>query len=163
MPRSIEQGSLMLPKPAPTDTKTLAKLIRQRYELVQEIHQLSFAHPDMTSADQISVTLSILSRKEAMLDQLRSLHTQLASFQTEEAELRNWSHPEERKRCQQLAQQTDVLLREIIELDQRNLDSMQQRREAVAAQLIHGQDSRSAEHAYTAISLIEKSQLDISE
>lgn len=149
--------------PSPADTKRLAELIKQRYELVKEIHLLTTAHSDMASAEEVSLTLGVLSRKEAMLDHLRQLHTQLAGFQTEEPDRRSWGCPEERQRCQQMASHSEDLLREIMELDQRNIAAMQQRREAIAAQLMYGQDSRSAEQAYTAVSQLEQGMLDISE
>jgi hypothetical protein len=149
--------------PALADTQRLAELINQRYQLVQEIHHLTTAHPDMASIEDVSLTLGVLSRKESMLDQLRQLHTQLASFQTQDPDRRSWICPEERQRCQQMANQTDNLLREIMELDQRNISSMQQRREAIAAQLMYGQDSSSAEQAYMAASQLEQGMLDIFE
>jgi hypothetical protein len=149
--------------PAPSDTHRLAELIVQRHELVQKIHQLTVAHADMASADEASMTLGVLSRKETMLDQLTHLHSLLTPFHSQDPELRTWISLEERQRCQEIANRTDILLREIMELDQRNIDSMQQRREAIAAQLLYGQDSRCAEQAYTAASQLEEGLLDISE
>lgn len=146
-----------------TDTRRLSALIRKRFELVREIHLLTVAHPDLSSIEDVSVTLSLLSRKETIIDQLARVHSELLPFQAQDPDSRLWNSPSERQQCGELARQTEHLLQEIMTLDERNLHFMQHRRDAVAAQLSQGRDSQAAQRAYTAEDRLEQSTLDITD
>jgi len=144
-------------------TERLRDLISERFEVVQSLYALTQAHAAATSSDDLAATLSILARKETLVDRLRQIHTDWEVYQDEAPESRVWRDPELRQQTQRLADLTDDTLRKILDLDGQTLRSMQNHRDAIAAQLNHGNDSLSAQQAYSAEQNLAQGMLDISD
>lgn len=144
-------------------TERLHELISERFEVVQNLYALTQAHAAALSGDELAVTMSILARKECLVDRLRQIHGSLEAYQNEPSESRSWQDDDHRQHTRRLADQSDDMLRKILELDGQTLRTMQDQRDAVAAQLRHGHDSTSAQEAYSAEQNLGQGLLDISE
>jgi hypothetical protein len=144
-------------------TERLHELISERFEVVQNLYDLTQAHAAALSGDELAVTMSILARKECLVDRLRQIHGSLETYQNESPESRSWQDDDHRQQTRRLADQSDDMLRKILELDGQTLRTMQDQRDAVAAQLRHGHDSTSAQEAYSAEQNLGQGLLDISE
>ncbi len=146
-----------------TPTDQLSSLISERYEIVNSLLNLTLGQSEASLGEDLAVTMSLLARRESLVDRLRQIHSQLSDFQDETPESRVWSFPNQREQCQQLLDQSDEMLRKILELDEQTLRSLQNRREAVAAQLYCGQDSISVQKAYSTQQILSESLLDVTD
>lgn len=144
-------------------TSHLFALIERRYELIRDLVMLTDTQALVAISEDVSTTLGILARKDTLIDQLRDIQTQLQPYHGEDPELRVWRCAEDRKRCKDLAEQSEQLLKEVIELDEKTIESMQRGRDAISAQLQYVQDSLSAQQAYNAEQQLAESVLDVAE
>lgn len=142
-------------------TQRLLSLIESRHRLVTDLLTLTASQGQVSFTEELPAILGLLARKEGLVDELHQLQSELSVYAYDEPEDRVWDSVQQRTRCQQLADTTEQLLKKILELDAGTLDSMHQHRDAIAAQLQHGQDSTLAESAYTAGSQLAESLLDI--
>jgi|694.fasta_scaffold01378_8 hypothetical protein len=142
-------------------TQRLLSLIESRHRLVTDLLTLTASQGQVSFTEEMPAILGLLARKEGLVDELQQLQSELSVYAYDEPEDRVWDSVQQRTRCQQLADTTEQLLKKILELDSATLDSMHQHRDAIAAQLQHGQDSTLAESAYTAGSQLAESLLDI--
>ncbi|MBX3423020.1 MAG: hypothetical protein KF752_15805 [Pirellulaceae bacterium] len=144
-------------------TQRLWELVQQRLTIAQDLLTVTQAQSQSHSGQELSATLRLLAQKESLIDQLLRLDDQLHIYRQDDPQHRVWANPQLRQSCDQLLQQTNQRLKEVLELDGQTLQWMSQQRDALAAQLKHGQDTRLAEHAYSTADLLAHSTLDIAD
>lgn len=146
-----------------SNTDRLNELIVERYEVVRNLLSLTEAHASAACKQDLTVTMSILSRKDSLIDRLGQLQKDFELYRCQPPESRVWRDDFVRLETQRMADQSDEILRKILELDGQTLRSMQDNRDAIAAQLHHESDSMSAQRAYGSEQLLTESVLDISD
>lgn len=142
-------------------TELLLQLMSERRNLLFDLKSLNQSQADSTQSGDINVTLGLLARKEALLDDLAIVRQKLQAYQNDEPEERTWESEVQRGRCKQLASEGDELLRLIVELEKTSLRELESKRDAVAAQLQNGKDSKLARYAYTAGEALNEGSLDL--
>ncbi len=147
----------------PNDTTRLLSLIERRYDLIRDLVVLTDTQALVSTSEDASTTLGILARKDTLIDQLRQINTHLEPYRGEDPNQRVWPSRQHRQRCQEIAEQSDQLLKEIIEMDEQTIQAMQRSRDAVSAQLRCVEDSLSAQRAYSAERQLSESVLDVSD
>jgi hypothetical protein len=143
-------------------TETLVDCMQERLELLEALRALADAQAAASEHPEIDTTLSLLARKQALLQELANIQEKLSPYMRDDPNQRLWSSSDRRQHCQQLADQGQHLLQATLQLEQHSLEKMTSRRDAVAAQLRDGQDSILAHTAYRADQLLGESILDIS-
>lgn len=144
-------------------TDKLFESMQLRLELAQSLVALSKAqHAAVTQADP-NVSISILGRKQTVLDSLLTLQDSLGPYFSDEPEARVWSSSERRQTCREMADSSSKLLAQAMQLEEKTICLVEEKRNAVAAQLQSGSDSVLASTAYQADLQLEGGQLDISD
>jgi len=144
-------------------TDKLFESMQLRMELAQSLLALAKAQHSAVAQEDPNVTVSILGRKQTVLDSLVSLQATLGPSFSDEPESRVWSSPERRQECRTLADSSSKLLAQAMQLEEKTISLVEEKRNAVAAQLQSGSDSVLASSAYQADLQLEEGQLDISD
>jgi anti-sigma factor ChrR (cupin superfamily) len=97
------------------------------------------------------------------LSELQALDRDLAPYQQQTPQSRQWSSPAERTRCQQQAARCEAVLREILLIEKQAEEQMTQQRDAVAQRLATFNQSAQAARAYIpAAAMPQTGMLDLS-
>ncbi len=142
-------------------TDFLLNCMQERCDLLEALKTLAESQAIAASHAEIDLTLGILGRKQALLEELADVQNKLKPYFNDDPEQRAWKSAEHRQRCRKLADQCQRLLQETMQLEHEALQEMTSRRDAVAAQLQDGKDSILAHTAYMADSFLGESALDI--
>jgi hypothetical protein len=143
-------------------TETLVGYMQERLELLEALRALADAQAAASEHPEIDTTLSLLARKQTLLQDLANIQVKLSPYMHDEPSQRLWSSASRRQYCQKLADQGQQLLQATLQVEQHSLEKMTSRRDAIAAQLRDGQDSILAHTAYMADQMLGESVLDIS-
>ena len=144
---------------AELSTDLLFELIESKMHLLMEMQAMSMTQSDFVAHHDMASLMTLLSRKQELMGALGKVQSELARFQDQDPEQRNWSPPARRKECQEMVSRCDRLLQELIVMEDRSLGSMNLQRESVAAQLQQNIDACAIQNAYHASDL-EGSSID---
>lgn len=142
-------------------TEFLLHCMQERCDLLEALKTLAESQAVAASHAEIDLTLGLLGRKQALLEELAGVQHKLKPYFSDDPEQRVWRSAEHRQLCRRLADQCQRLHQETMQLEHEALQEMTSRRDAVAAQLQDGKDSILAHTAYMADSFLGESALDI--
>lgn len=126
----------------------LAELIAQRHACLTQLHKLGVKQSELVASCEISSLLRLLSVKNQLIVALQSIEQQLAPFQSQNPETRQWSSPAARERCGRQIAECQVLLDQVMQMERDNEQKMTERRDLVANQLQAAQSATTARRAY---------------
>jgi hypothetical protein len=129
-------------------TESLFSLIESKLHLLTEMKHMSVSQSDLVAQHDMAGLMTLLSRKQDLMDSLRQVQESLAPFQTQDPESREWSSQDRRRSCQEMIAKCDELLQHLIVMENRSLDNMTIQREIVAAQLQQNINASTVQHAY---------------
>jgi uncharacterized protein YPO0396 len=129
-------------------TQRLFELIETKLHLLQEMQSMAVEQSDLVAQHDMSGLMSVLSRKQALMESLQTVQQDLQFFRDEDPESRIWESPEKRKRCQAMVSQCDQLISQLIVQENRSLDSMNLKRDSVLSQLQQNVAASQLQHAY---------------
>jgi hypothetical protein len=129
-------------------SESLVTLIESKLHLLTEMKQMSISQTDLVAQHDMTGLMTLLSRKQNLMDSLHQVQESLAPFQSQDPESRKWSSPDRRRSCQEMIAKCDELLQHLIVMENRSLDNMTVQREIVAAQLQQNIDASTVQHAY---------------
>jgi len=129
-------------------TSALASLIDSRLAVLVQLLALARRQAAVIAENDLTTLLTLLAGKQQLVTELQSLDRQLAPYQEQLPESRQWSSPAERTRCQQQAARCEAVLREILAIEKRAEEQMTQQRDAVAQRLATFDQSAQAARAY---------------
>ena len=129
-------------------TEQLARLIRGKLEIVEQIHRLTRRQRELVDDGEITDLLALLSGKQALIAQMQKNEKALDPFREEDPQSRHWTDPQERRKCAAQAKRCESLLAEILQLERESEQIMTERRDKVASQLADSHSAEEAAHAY---------------
>ena len=138
-------------------TDSLFELIESKLHVLVEMQAMSLAQADLVTQHDMTSLMTLLSRKQELMSALGSVQSELARFQDQDPELRVWSTPGRRKDCKDMVARCDQLLKELIVMEDRSLNSMNLQRESVGAQLQQNIDACTIQNAYHSSDVDESS------
>jgi hypothetical protein len=148
----------MSPSPAnPLPTERLYQLFETKLHLLQEMQQMAITQADLVAEHDMTALMSLLSRKQLLMESLQSLQPQFAVFQNDDPDARVWSSPARRAECQQMAKLCDGLIQQLIIQENRSLDGMNLKRDMVLSQLEQNAAASQVQQAYASM---ENSELE---
>ncbi len=125
--------------------------------------QLCRRQVELIESGDLSTLLKVLAAKQQLLSGLQEVERQLDPFRHEHPDQRKWSSAAERERCARLATESDRMLGEIFQVEQRSAGDLQQRRHDAAQRLQRLHTAHEARGAYlTQPTESHHSQLDLS-
>ena len=131
-------------------TEQLAQLIRQKREVLAQLHQVGSRQGELVASGDVGSLLKLLAAKQRLLAGLQVVEKQIEPFREEDPEQRVWASPTARAACAADAQACRTLLAEVMEMEKTHEEQMTQRRDEVAAQLQRVHTSHDARGAYQA-------------
>ena len=145
------------------DTNQLAQLLERRHACLSQVAYLSRRQIELIDGGDLGTLLKVLAGKQQLLGDLQTIERGLDPFRGQSPDERHWPDPTERERCARLAAESDRMLGEIFQLEQRSAGGLQQRRDAAAQRLQGLHTAQEARGAYLDEPLARTaSQLDLS-
>lgn len=130
------------------ETDQLAELLERRHACLSQVAYLSHRQIELIDGGDLGMLLKILAGKQQLLGDLQTIERGLDPFRHQQPEERHWADPATRERCARLASESDRLLGEIFQLEQRSAGGLQQRRDAAAERLQGLHSAQEARGAY---------------
>ncbi len=133
-----------------TDTDQLAQLLQQRHEHLSKVAYLSRRQLELIESGDLGTLLQILAGKQQLLTDLNTIERRLDPYRGQRPEDRQWSNQAARDVSARLAAESNLLLGEIFQLEQRSAGGLQRRRDEAADRLHGMHTAHEARGAYLA-------------
>lgn len=144
-----------------TDTQQLSALMERQWNVLSAMKMLAVQQADCLGADQVELLLSLIARKQPLIEEFLQIHSLLKPFQAQDPEQRAWSDPKDRARCRDLLEGCSKVHQEIVSLESQALGELELNRNAIAAQLQECRDATLASTAYLTDTILAESSLDL--
>lgn len=131
-----------------TPTETLARLVRQKRRLLEQLASLAQRQGESLSEGAAGELLRLLAAKEQLIAGLRMVERGLDAFREQDPDTRPWPSPAARAACAADADECNRLLAEIVAAEERHAGEATRRRDEIAAQLRIAQTAHAASAAY---------------
>ena len=129
-------------------TEKLYEVMESKLRLLTELHSLAIQQSDLVSGQELSELMSLLGRKQRLMDTLMEIQVDLVPYASEDPEERIWRSEERRRECQAVKTRCDRLVGELLVMENRAIDNMALQREVVASQLQQVTDASRLSRAY---------------
>lgn len=144
-----------------TDTQQLSALIERQLSVLSDLKMLAVQQTECLGTDHVERLLSLIARKQPLIEELLQIHTELKPFQDQDPDERRWSDSTARAHCRELSESCRKLHQEILRLESQALGELELNRNAIAAQLQDCRDATLASSAYLTDTILAESSLDL--
>ena len=144
-----------------TDTQQLSALMERQFNVLSALRMLAVQQAECLGADHVELLLSLIARKQPLIDEFLQIHTELKPFRDEDPAQRVWNSENTRVRCRELMDNCNKLHQEMVRLESHALAELELNRNAIAAQLQDCRDATLASSAYLTDSILAESSLDL--
>jgi hypothetical protein len=142
-------------------TDRLFALIERRLQTAEQLGTLSTATTDAAQADAPEALMSVLGKKQHLIECLLAIQEELKAFQADDPERRIWESQAKRQQCKDMVDRSGAILAEVMRQDEAHLQQATTQREAIAAQLQLGMNEKAARQAYSSTQNTPGRLLDI--
>ena len=144
-----------------TDTQQLSVLMERQWNVLSALRMLAVQQAECLGPDQVELLLSLIARKQPLIEEFLQIHSLLKPFQDQDPDQRLWSDTPSRTRCRELLEGCGKLHQEIVRLESQTLGELELNRNAIAAQLQDCRDATLASSAYLTDTILAESCLDL--
>jgi hypothetical protein len=144
-----------------TDTQQLSALMERQLNVLSALKMLAVQQVECLGADHVELLLSLIARKQPLVDEFLQIHALLKPFQDQDPDDRRWGDKAARTRCRELSESCSKLHQEILRLESQALGELELNRNAIAAQLQDCRDATLASSAYLTDTILAESSLDL--
>ncbi len=130
------------------DTKQLAALIDKRHRCFSGLLELSTMQSELIAKGDMPALFRTFTAKNQWVVGLQAIERELAPYQQQDPESRDWASPKEREQCAAQAAECKKLLDRLMQLEMANEKAMTERRDDVATRLKTAQSAGAARTAY---------------
>ena len=131
-------------------TEQLAALINQKHEVLVQLRAVGVRQTGLVASGEVAALLKLLAAKQHLITRLQELERELKPFYAGDPDKRVWRSPDDRARCAKQADDCNVLLEEIVQLEKLGTDKMNERKNEVAQQLNQVHAASHVRNAYQA-------------
>src|SRR6476660_760027 len=131
-------------------TEHLAALIAQKHEVLVQLRAVGVRQTDLVAGGEVAALLKLLAAKQHLITRLQELERELKPFYAGDPDKRVWRSPDDRARCAKQANDCNVLLEELVQLEKLGADKMNERKNEVAQQLNQVHAATHVRNAYQA-------------
>jgi hypothetical protein len=131
-----------------SSTERLFELFETKLHLLTQMQSMAIEQDELVGQHDMSGLMSLLSRKQQLMESLQSVQNQLLQYQHEDPEKRIWISPARRLECQKKVKQCEELIQKLILQENRSLDHMNLQRDAVQSQLLQNAAADQIQKAY---------------
>lgn len=129
-------------------TERLFELFETKLHLLNQMQSMAIEQDELVGQHDMSGLMSLLSRKQQLMESLQSVQNELLQYQHEDPEKRTWVTPARRLECQKMVRQCEALVQKLILQENRSLDHMNLQRDAVQSQLLQNAAADQIQKAY---------------
>ncbi len=129
-------------------TDRLAELIRKKRQVLLQLRELGKRELGFATEGDAGMLLQLATAKQHLVTALQMVERQLNPYRDDDPDRRAWRSQADRGACAEQADECRGLLAEVVTLEKAHERAMQQRRDAVAAQLRSAVSARQAAGAY---------------
>lgn len=144
-----------------TDTQQLSVLMERQLNVLSALRMLAMQQAGCLGADQVELLLSLIARKQPLIEEFLQIHAELKPFRDQDPEQRVWQNAKDRERCREQLEICNKLHQEIMRLESQALGELELNRNAIAAQLQDCRDATLASSAYLTDSILAEGSLDL--
>lgn len=144
-----------------TNTQQLSALVERQLNVLSDLRMLAMQQAECLGADHVELLLSLIARKQPLIEEFLQIHAALKPFRDDDPEKRIWNNESERVRCREQLESCNRLHQEIVRLESHALGELELNRNAIAAQLQDCRDATVASSAYLTDSILAESTLDL--
>jgi len=120
---------------AELSTELLADLMSKRRKCLVQLRELGLRQAAMIAAGEMAELLRMVAAKQQLIVALQAIEKQLAPFQSQAPEVRDWSSAALREQCAADAEACRALIQEVMAMEQSGEQQMTQRRDMVTGQM----------------------------
>ncbi|AMV34777.1 hypothetical protein VN12_21805 [Pirellula sp. SH-Sr6A] len=131
-----------------SSTERLFGLFETKLHLLSQMQSMALEQDELVAQHDMSGLMSLLSRKQQLMESLQAIQNELHPFQHEDPEKRVWRSPARRLECQKIVKRCEDVVQQLILLENRSLDHMNLQREAVQSQLLQNAAADQIQRAY---------------
>ncbi len=142
-------------------TLQLSLLIERQWNILSALKLLAVQQHDCLGSDDGELLLSMIARKQPLIEELLQVQLQLVPYRDEDPDQRVWCDSASRERCKAMVVSCEQLHQEVLRLESQSLSELETSRNAVAAQLQDCRDATLASSAYTADAILNESSFDL--
>jgi hypothetical protein len=125
-------------------------LINQKHEVLVRLRAVGVRQTGLVASGEVAALLKLLAAKQHLITRLQELERELKPFYAGDPDKRVWRSPDDRARCAKQADDCNVLLEEIVQLEKLGADKMNERKNEVAQQLNQVHAASHVRNAYQA-------------
>jgi hypothetical protein len=114
------------------------------------MQDMTIEQAELVTRHDTNALFTLLSRKQSLMDSLKTVQSELAPFQSQDPERRLWANPQRRQVCQEMVKRCDQLIQQLVVMENRSVEQMSAQRDVVASQLQQNFDASQIETAYHA-------------
>lgn len=116
-------------------SEQLAILIASKHEVLVQLRAIGIRQTGLVASGDITELLKLLASKQQLITRLQNLERDLKPHYATDPEQRAWRSAGERARCANQANECNALLEEIVQMEKRGAEKMNDRKNEVAQQL----------------------------
>ncbi|PQO26738.1 hypothetical protein C5Y96_19840 [Blastopirellula marina] len=135
--------------PCVEETDQLVQLIDKKHEVLTQLLTLSQYQLRLAGhSDYIDDLMRVLAAKQTLIERLTYIDRTMDPFRQQNPETRVWRSASERTQCSQKAQQCEVLLTELKEIEQKSTEVVATHRDEISRMLQETHASADSASAY---------------
>jgi hypothetical protein len=144
------------------DTDVLARLVGAKRACLAQLRDLGERQFELIECGNTTALLDVLSAKQRPLIELQRIERALDPFRNQDPEKRRWRSPADRAACARLVAECEATLGEIVRREKQCESVLTRQRDEAAVRLQGLRTAGQACGAYTAMTHVQTSQLDLS-
>jgi hypothetical protein len=144
------------------DTKRLFELVRHKHQLLVELRELGKRQAALIAAGDMNELLRMFAGKQRLIDRLHDVERCLDPYRGQDPESRDWQSAAQRQECASVIEQSQSLLKEILQQEKSNEARLRLSRDEVARRLQGLQVVKQARQAYVNSGAPRASRVDLS-
>ncbi|HWC88370.1 MAG TPA: hypothetical protein VG433_01905 [Pirellulales bacterium] len=144
------------------ETHLLAELLGRKHDCLAQLYELGGQQLVLVESGDITQLLKVLAAKQRLLERLQEIEGGLDPFRSQHPDQRQWSSAEERSRCSQVVERSELLFRDILAREKQSEQLLGLRRDDAAARLEQAHTASQARGAYGTSYVRPLGRLDLS-
>jgi vacuolar-type H+-ATPase subunit I/STV1 len=131
-------------------TEQLSELIHKKHQILVRLRDVGRQQADLVGGGEIGALLKLLAGKQQLIVGLQEIERLLKPYYAEHPDSREWRTSAERAECARLVTECNDLLEEVVRLEKRGAEQMDERKNEVAQQLHQAHAAAHVRSAYQA-------------
>lgn len=144
------------------ETHLLVELLARKHDCLAQLYDLGGQQLALVASGDMTQLLRLLAAKQQLLGRMQHLESELDPFRSQQPERRHWASEEQRARCAELIERSEVLFRDLLAREKEAEQLLGRRRDEAAARLERAHAASQARDAYGSMPARRLGQLDLS-